>query len=647
MDRSTIDAARDALGKRAWSEAFDAFDAVDAEEPLEPEDLEGMAKAGWWTGRPNQSIEARERAYAAYVERGDKASAAFAALTLRREYNAKLQGSVAQGWLTRAETLLDGEPESKAHGYLAISHGQLAWSRGELDHALSHMERAIEIAGRFDDRDLPAWAEMYKGMVLVDMGRVEEGWLLMESVSAAAVGGELGGYTTGGIFCNTISMCRDLADYGRATEWADAAKRWCERQAITGFPGVCRVHRAEVMRLVGAWTEAEQEVRRACDELLEFSPVHAGAAFHELGEVRLRVGDLAGAEDAFAQAHEMGEDPQPGRSLLLLAEGKVDSAVASIRRSLDDLTWERLARGRLLPAQALMARETGDVATARSAADELASIAEEFGTAALRANAEGARGIVRLLEDDSEGAVRSLRRACQLWREVDAPYETSTTSLLLAEAYLQAGDEAAATMEIRGARSTFERLGAAPDERRAAELLATVEAKSFAGTRAVRTFMFTDIVGSTELIEVIGDDAWRDLRRWHDEALRKCFAMHAGEEVDHAGDGFFVAFPGAGEALSSAVEVQRRLAEHRREHGFAPQVRIGLHATEATQTGPGFSGRGVHEAARIGALAAGGEIVASEETLSSVGGVAVSEAREVTLKGIAEPIRVVTIHWRG
>ena len=114
MDRSTIEAARGALGKRAWSEAFDAFDAADVEEPLEPEDLEGMAKAGWWTGRPNRSIEARERAYAAYVERGDKASAAFAALTLRREYNAKLQGSVAQGWLTRAETLLDGEPESKA-----------------------------------------------------------------------------------------------------------------------------------------------------------------------------------------------------------------------------------------------------------------------------------------------------------------------------------------------------------------------------------------------------------------------------------------------------------------------------------------------------------------------------------------------------
>jgi class 3 adenylate cyclase len=342
----------------------------------------------------------------------------------------------------------------------------------------------------------------------------------------------------------------------------------------------------------------------------------------------------------------MGQDPQPGRALLLFAEGKVDSAVASIRRSLDDLTWERLARGRLLPAQALMARETGDVVTARAAADELASIADEYGTAALRASADVARGIVRLLEDDAEGAVRSLRRACQLWREVDAPYETSTTSLLLAEAYLQAADQSAATMEIRGARSTFERLGAAPDQRRAAELLAAVEAKSSAGTRAVRTFMFTDVVGSTELIELIGDDAWRDLQRWHDAALRNCFAMNAGEEVDHAGDGFFVAFPGAREALACAIAVQRHLAEHRRDHGFAPQVRIGVHATEATQMGPGFSGRGVHEAARIGALAEGGEIVASEETLRAVGDVVASEARDVTLKGIAEPISVVTIHWR-
>ena len=146
MQPLTIETARSALTERAWPEAFEAFTAADAEQPLGPEDLEGMAKAAWWTGQQNVSIEARERAYAAYVERGDKARAAFAALTLRREYHAKLQGSVAQGWLSRSVALLEGEPESPAHGYLAIAHGQLAWARGELDHALSHIDRAIGIA---------------------------------------------------------------------------------------------------------------------------------------------------------------------------------------------------------------------------------------------------------------------------------------------------------------------------------------------------------------------------------------------------------------------------------------------------------------------------------------------------------------------
>lgn len=645
MELGLVETAREALDRRAWPEAFEAFAASDSTRPLESGDLEGMAKAGWWTGRSNESIEAWERAYAAHVQSGDKTRAAFVALTLRRACTAKLQSSIAQGWLTRAETLLEGEQESSSHCYLALAHAQLAWARGELDGALAHLERAVQMAGRFDDRDLPAWADMYKGMVLIDMGRVEEGWLLLEAVSAAAVGGELGGYTTGAVFCNTISVCRDLADYGRATEWADAAKRWCERQAITGFPGVCRVHRAEIMRLVGAWVDAESEVRLACDELLEFSPMHAGAAFHELGEVRLRVGDYAGAEEGFAQAHQMGEDPQPGRAMLLLAQGKVESAAASIRRSLDDLSWERLARGRLLPAQALIARAAGDVDTARRADEELWSIADEFGTVALRASAEGARGIVRFLDDDAEEAVRHLRRACQLWREVDAPYEVSTTSLLLAEAYLGSGDEAAAVMEIRSARATFERLGAVPDVRRATDILARLEGAR-APARALRTFMFTDVVGSTALIEAIGDEAWGDLRRWHDDTLRVCFSMHEGEEIDHAGDGFFVAFRDAATAARCAVDIQRKLAAHRREHGFAPQVRIGLHATEATPSGAGFSGRGVHEAARIGALGGGGEIVASRETLDGVDDVTASEPRAVSVKGIAEPIQVVSIDWR-
>ncbi len=164
--------------------------------------------------------------------------------------------------------------------------------------------------------------------------------------------------------------------------------------------------------------------------------------------------------------------------------------------------------------------------------------------------------------------------------------------------------------------------------------------------RVMKTFMFTDMVRSTALAEALGDDAWGDLLRWHDETLRGLFAAHQGEEVVATGDGFFVGFDSPEAALACAVAIQRRLAEHRRQQGFAPQIRIGVHASEAAQVGRNFRGKGVHEAARIAALAEGGEIVASEATVGTTSPYPASEPRPVTLKGISEPIDVVSIDWR-
>ena len=635
---------RQAYGRRAWPEAYRLLGEADGAGALTAEDLEALAKSAWWIGLPAESIDAHERAIASYLEEGDRARAAFVALTLRRQYSAKLASSVAQGWLRRAEQLLDGELESVAHGYLALAHGELAFSRGELDQALSHYDRAVEIASRLDDADLPAWTAMRRGEALANAGRLDESWMLMEGAAAAALGGELGPHTTGAVFCNVMAACRESADYRRGSEWADIAKRWCEQQEITGFPGICRVHRAEFMRLTGAWAEAEAEVRRACDELRDFHPGIAGAAFHELGEVRLRIGDLDGAEEAFEQARALGTEAQPGRAALLLARGSVDAAAASIRGSLEELTWNRLARARLLPIQTEIARARGDAGTATAAAAELAEIAEEFGTAAIRGAAAQVAGVAALGRDDPADAVPRFRESRRLWREVDAPYEGAIVSVLLGEAMARQGDADGARLELAGARSTFERLGAVPDVARVDASLAALDRAPTA--RAARTFMFTDIVGSTVLVEAIGDDAWHDLLHWHDEALRRCFAENDGEEVDHAGDGFFVAFADAVSALTCASRIQRKLAEHRREHGFAPQVRIGVHATEATLVDDDYRGAGVHAAARIGALAQGGEILVSAETIEGVDGVTVGDVREVSFKGLAKPVDVVPVLWR-
>ena len=96
--------------------------------------------------------------------------------------------------------------------------------------------------------------------------------------------------------------------------------------------------------------------------------------------------------------------------------------------------------------------------------------------------------------------------------------------------------------------------------------------------------------------------------------------------------------------MAAAIAIQRRLAEHRSTQGFAPAVRIGLHASDATQVGGDFHGKGVHEAARIAALGGAGEIVASVGTVGESH--RTSGLRSAELKGLSEPIEVVNVEWR-
>jgi class 3 adenylate cyclase len=639
-----VSAGREALERHAWAEAFDLLKRADAQGALSAEELALLGEAAWWSGRAEECIAARERAYGAHVAAGDKGKASRIALQLVRDHSARMAGAVADGWFRRAERLLQGTDGTVDHGWLQMMRARAAMLAGEFDRSVELAAGAVDIGARYGDADLQAMALLYQGVSLVSRGNVEEGFGLIDEATVAAVGGELSPNVTGMVYCNMISTCAELADYRRAGEWTEAAKRWCERQAISGFPGICRVHRAEIIRLRGAWAEAEEEARQACSELDEHGwPAFAGDGFYEIGEIRLRMGDLPAAEEAFRQANEMGRDPHPGLAMLRLAQGRAEAAASMIARALEETT-EPLFRARKLPAMVEIALAIGDGDGADAAADELEGIAERFGSAALRAIAAAARARVLLHREDAATALERARTAWRLWQEVDAPYEAAQARVLMGEAFGAMGDRDAAALELEAARSAFERLGAVPEARRIDQLLRGDEGPV---RRVSRAFMFTDIVQSTNLVEAIGDEAWEDVVRWHDQALRSCFADHSGQEVDHAGDGFFVAFPDPRSALACAVDIQRKLVEHRRTAGFAPQVRIGVHATEATERGGDYGGRGVHEAARIAALAGGGEIVASEDTVAAAGdGFEASDPRDVELKGISEPVRVVTLSWR-
>jgi class 3 adenylate cyclase len=631
-------AGREAAQRSAWPEAYERLQEADTGgAQLTGGDLLLLGDAALWTGHLTASIEVYERAYARLLEEGDNRRAAFAALFLAAEYRNKVQNAVSMGWHQRAARLLESEPESAEHGYLELQRSMMEYGRGNYDQALQHIRRAADIATRAHDKDILAQATLREGLVLVKKGQVDAGLALIDEVSASAVAGELSPYSTAVIYCNTIGTCRSLADYTRAAEWTETAERWCERLEIAGFPGMCRVDRAGIMRLRGAWAEADEELQRATEELSDFNPRVAGEAFYEIGEIRLRMGDLAGAEEAFGRALELARDPQPGIALLRLAQGKADAAANSLKRTLADESWSPLDRSRLLPAQVEVAIAAGDVDTARAAAEELEAIAEAYKIAeatapALEGAVRTAWGAVLIAEGDLDGAMTCLRRALKLWGEVDAPYDAARTRLLFGQAYRLQGDEDGAQEELARAKTAFERLGAVRDARRAEELLSG---------RARKTFMFTDIVQSTKLAEALGEERWQKVLAKHDETLRSSFARHGGEVVKHTGDGFFVAFEDAMGAIEAAREIQRSL----RDQGIAPEVRIGLHTAEAASAAGDYSGTGVNAAERIAALASGGEILASTESIDGVQA-PVSAPREETLKGFEEPVQVVSVDWR-
>jgi class 3 adenylate cyclase len=649
VEEAPLQAGRDAIAQHAWREAFDLLSAADSIQPLDPEDLEKLAEAAWWTGRLQHCIESRERAYAGYQGRGERRRAAKVALDVSHDYFGKLAHSIGAGWFNRAERLLEAEGDCAEQGYLSMFHAMSMLPVGEFDGAIAASKKTLDIGMRFGDRDLQAYGLTMEGMALVKKGDVPAGLALLDEATVAAVSGEIGPLASGLIYCMAISATAALADYQRAGEWTEASRKWCERQSIAGFPGVCRVHRAEIMRLRGSWAEAEQEARRALNELQNFNLEFAAEGFYEIGEIRLRMGDLEEAKDAFRQAHELGRDPQPGLALLYLAEGKVEAAASAIKSALGDPSIDRLRRCRLLTPQVSIALTTGDVETARAAVEEAEVIADSYGSTVLKASSLLMRGELQIAEGDHAAAVRNCRQSWRLWKDADLPYEGARARVALAVALRANGDEAGAELELRAARSAFDKLGALLDLRRVMELLGEdvpegLPKASVPGARVAKTFMFTDIVSSTNLVEAIGDEAWEGVLGWHDQTLRKLFTSHCGEEVKHVGDGFFAAFDNPYDAVECAVGIQCRLAEHRKEHGFAPQVRIGLHAAEATRKGRDYGGKGVHEAARIGALAGAGEVLASMEVIRAARArFPVSESRRVELKGVSEPIEVAAI----
>jgi class 3 adenylate cyclase len=634
-----LDAARAAYGQSEWSAARAALRDADADQPLGADDLERLAWSCRWAGDQAGFLNTLERAEVAFTDAGGDAGAARMALEQARHHAMMLDGAVALTCYARATEYLAGAPECAEHAQAQWSLAFTLMAGGDADGARTALLDARAIARRVGSPGLEAMAVQGLAHVATLEGEVSDVLPLIDEAAALAMRPGVAPVHAGYVYCAVISICRALCDWGRATEWTKVSTRYCERESIAGYTGLCRFHQGEIDRLHGQLAEAEGRVLQACEELLGINRYSAGWGYSELVEIRVRRGDLDGAGEALAEAIALGDDGQPGRGRLLLAQGDARAAVRSLSRSLAEPGF--LARERrvfLLPVYVAACVAVGDEQAASESVAELEELARRFGTPGPAAAASVARGQLALHRGNTEEAIAALQKGVRTWSEVEAPYEAAQARVLLARALTADGDDAGARLELQAAARLADEFGVAVD-------LDIAPAPS-EGARTIRTFLFSDIVDSTRLSEAMGDAVWEPLLQWHDRTLRAEFERWNGEEIKHGGDGFFVAFGDADDGIGCATSIQRALARHRAEHGFAPSIRIGLHAGEATAREGDYFGSAVTRAARISAAAGAGEVLASADLVAGCRReVPRSGERTLELKGIAEPIVAVLVSW--
>jgi tetratricopeptide (TPR) repeat protein len=469
VGETVVQRAHDAASRGDWEAAFALFMKADADGLVGPGDLPVFGEVAYAAGHLDVTIEAWERAYALCVEAGDKDAAAGAAVRVAMHllFDTALMAPV-RGWLARAERQLEGRGDTPANAWLAVVRAYERMLTGDLPGARPWARRAIELGSKHDPAAC-ALGRVAEARLLILDGDVEHGLALLDEVGVATVSGDLDPLSTGVVYCELVCALQGLAQYDMAEEWTEAMERWCKTNAIGSLHGRCRVHLAEILRLRGSCGAAETEALGACEELRPYLRREMGWPLTELGRIRLRMGDIEGAEQVLLRADSAGWDPQPGLALVRLAQGDAASAAASIRDALEHPMRvpfkERppdteLQRAPLLEAQVEIEIAAGDIARARSAADELTRVAARFESKALVAGATLAHGRVRLAEGAPAEAERLCAEAARLWSEVGAPYEAALARAGLADALRASGNDRRAAQELRAARTVLERIEA-------------------------------------------------------------------------------------------------------------------------------------------------------------------------------------------
>lgn len=432
----------------------------------EVDDLERQATSAYLHGADHATEALWIRAQSEHLQHENLPRAARCIFWLVLDLSNRGEWARGNGWLARGLHLLEPANDSAALGLLSVLAARNHLREGDVDAAALAANRARELADRFNDPELDVFSRLALALVHTRRGEFAEATSLFDEIMVGVTVDTVSPIAVGVVYCAVIDACRSLFDLSRAREWTVALDRWCATQPLmVAFQGKCLVHRTEILRQSGAWSEAMAEAERAC----AWSGAHAssfrypaGAAFYELAEIHRLRGDVDQAQAAYRRASEHGRAPEPGLTLLQFAEGKRELAAASIQRLLSERRSSG-SRPELLLAAVEVLTSVDDLVTARVAADELTLLRERISAPAVRALAAHAVGAVCLAEGDLAAALSSLREAWMLWQELAVPYDAARVRVLIGQVCQQLGDHVAAQFEFDGARQFFQRVSAAPD----------------------------------------------------------------------------------------------------------------------------------------------------------------------------------------
>jgi len=466
--------AREAYAEHDWPTAYSLLREEQEIGGLAPEDLQVLGDAAWWLGLIREVLEITEDCFDAFLGAGDVEQAALAALENGFNWFMRGEPVIGSGWLSRARQLLDDLPEGFGHGLMVWMDASERLETGDTDGALAAARRLRDMAGHLEAPVLGCFGLAMEGLIEIRGGEVARGLGMLDEAMLPVVAGRVEPGWAGNLYCQMMSICHQLADVDRARHWTEVTSRFCEGfPSAVMFVGICRVHRTQLLRTGGEWDLARQQATDASVELADMNVEAVGEAHYELAEIHRLRGELTEARSACEEARRRGRDPEPGHSLLLLAEDHPAEAVESIRRVLSEVS-DPLRRTRLLMAQVEIACAVGDERVADAAAQELDSLAATYRTAGFRAWADHARGLARLRQGREAEALEALSSARGGYQAMGAVYDEAVARSLLSLAHEALGDASTASAELNAATQTFELLRAEPPRRWSTEPVGAV-----------------------------------------------------------------------------------------------------------------------------------------------------------------------------